>query len=118
MTKLIEIRFDASLIGQEGIVVKYRNGDKFHSLLYQKGWGYVTVIDLDGAPARNHLDGRYNTSKELSEWDLIMYRESKVMTVEEWIESAPMYPTPFLRSAWRDGASQLAAAIKNGEVDI
>ena len=109
MTKLIKIPFDASLIGQDGIVVKYGNGETPDFVKVYNG--EVFSISENGQVRVTDMRGKllFNDDCRI---DLLMYRESKVMNVEEWHEEHPIgYST---LQMLRD----FAAAIKNGEVEI
>jgi hypothetical protein len=120
--KLKQIDFDHTLIGTEGIVVKYRNGEAPDFI---KVYGDIIVtIDRYGHKMCLFLDGSiYPNDLVKRAKDLVMYRTVKVMTFEEWKDSAyPLYTImsegereTFLQN--RAGADALAAAIKRGEVD-
>jgi hypothetical protein len=123
--KLIKIDFDHKLIGTEGIVVKTRYGREVNQLTYFNGandWPLVGVID--GELYAWTLNGFESLGEDRGDADLIMYRTVKVMTVDEWKDSAyPLYTImsegereTFIQN--RAGADALAAAIKRGEVDI
>lgn len=116
MTKLVEIPFDASLIGQEGIIVKYRNGETPDFVKAYKE--YITTVDDIGDWGKHNLNGRtYGISTD-TDWDLLMYRESKVMSVEEWLGTQRKQCIGAYWSGFDGGANMLAAAIKNGEVEL
>jgi hypothetical protein len=111
--KLIQIDFNAELIGQDGIVVKTSEGKEVKQLTYFKCanryplWGIIG----EGLFQWGH-DGKFDSGATLRD-DLIMYKEVKVMTVDEfygeWYYSAGLSAFSF--------AHKLAAAIKAGEVE-
>ena len=126
MTKLIKIPFDASLIGQDGIVVKYGNGETpdfvkvyLHTV--------VTIDDLGIPYTMNRKTGVCIDEQRTANADLIMYREQKVMSVDLWkVEQLHILNTETKAGDYKDGlfygynlaVNQLAAAIKNGTVEI
>jgi hypothetical protein len=112
MTKLIEIPFDASLIGQEGITVKYRNGETPDFVKYYPN--SIVSIKTIGDNYTHYTNGHSHNYVSSSKTDLIMYREAKKMTVEEWF-TANKYSD---YKSILDILIRLAAAINNGEVEI
>jgi len=121
-----QIDFDASLIGQEGITVKYRDGETPDFVKVYK-WG-ICAINKNGSKQEINKDGQFCKNFP-SSIDLIMYREVKQMSVEEWKrEQISIIISEHVNSfkEYRDGlvsgynlcSHQLAAAIKNGEVVI
>jgi hypothetical protein len=125
VTKLIEIPFDASLIGQEGIVVKYRNGEvpDFVKVYSNR----IRTIDSSGGWLSNKLSGSYGHVND--NWDLIMYREIETMTLKEWTREQMYVIHQEIRvlsndyrcgydDGYKNAARQLAAALKNGEVEL
>jgi hypothetical protein len=109
MTKQID--FDASLIGQEGITVKYRNGETPLYIHWKKSWEFIPSVSSDGQIQSNYIDGSYYGFGGASRLDLLMYREVKTMTVEEWISKCQ-------HKDIHNMLIEFAAAIKNGEVEI
>jgi hypothetical protein len=111
--KLIEIPFDASLIGQEGIVVKYRNGETPD---------FVKVYSRHPVSLTNNGELKAHTVKGShllnDNYDLIMYREQKVMTVEQIIKETLGDAKGEYARGWKNGMEHLAAAIKEGIVEI
>jgi hypothetical protein len=102
--KLKQINFNADLIGQDGIVVKTSEGKDVKQLTYFKCNSKFPVIGT--------VDDRL-CSWSTDDTGLIMYKEVKVMTVDEfydeWYYSAGLSVLSF--------AHKLAAAIKAGEVE-
>ena len=122
--KLKQIDFDASKIGQEGIVVKYRNGATPDFVKVYDD--YITSVDAQGQSSFHcKVDGKMTGES----WDLLMYQQVNTMSVDEWrdvqinivIAEHQKMSQDFrlgLISAYDLCAKQLAAAIKNGEVEI
>jgi hypothetical protein len=120
--KLKQIDFDHKLIGTEGIVVKYKCGDVPDFI--KKYGDRIVSIDNTGDWNSHKLDGHYYDMNRKCEWDLVMYRTVKVMTVDEFkdykwpVHSGLHADVVRLHISRREGAGTLAAAIKRGEVDI
>ena len=85
MKKLLEIPFNHELIGQEGIVVKYRNGKEVTAIYVLKA-SYSTInykdfsilsCPEDGGLIFHTLKGEYAEDIKSSN-DLIMYQEVEV----------------------------------------
>jgi hypothetical protein len=117
--KLKQIDFNADLIGQDGIVVKTSEGKEVKQLTYFKIKNTFPLMGvLDDEFATWTKDGKFDTAwtgigAVQPTYDLIMYKEVKVMTVdefyEEWYHSEDDLVVSF--------AHKLAAAIKAGEVE-
>jgi hypothetical protein len=112
--KLKQIEFNAELIGQDGIVVKTMDGKDIKQLTFFKcknPFRLGGIVDFELCLWAT--DGKYRANKTSSDYDLIMYKEVKVMTVDEfydeWYYSAGLSVLSF--------AHKLAAAIKAGEVE-
>jgi hypothetical protein len=116
MTKLIEIPFNASLIGQEGITVKYRCKEQPYEVLYDSSWPCILSI-TDGPEAYRHFkNGMMRDDMKETNYDLLLYSEQKVMSVDEW--KYTKRHSAYMHNGWLLGVEDLAAAIKNGEVEI
>jgi hypothetical protein len=113
--KLKKIDFNAKLIGQDGIVVKTTDDREPKQLTYFK-------CKNDPFPIRGVINesmqtwytrGTLYAQKLPSPLDLIMYKEVKVLTVDEWYEQYSDV-SPRYRGMFHD----FAAAIKAGEVEV
>jgi hypothetical protein len=115
--KLKQIEFNADLIGQDGIVVKTGEGKDVKQLTFFKCvnrlplWGTIDE-ELFQWPT----DGNYNGNKTSSDYDLIMYKQVKVMTVGEFYDEFYVRAEPYLSVL--QFARKLTAAIKRGEVEV
>jgi len=111
--KLKQIDFNAELIGQDGIVVKTSEGRDVKQLTFFKCdsryplWGTIG----EGLFQWGH-DGKFDSGATLRD-DLIMYKEVKVMTLDEF------YDECYVRAGKSvlQFARELAAAVKAGEVE-
>lgn len=114
--KLKQIDFNAELIGQEGIVVKTTDGQEPKQLTYFRcegnSWPIIGVIGDELTHWR--VSGEYYETESPSPLDLIMYKEVKVLTVDEWYYQKYFSKPSFPRGVIHD----LAAAIKAGEVEV
>jgi hypothetical protein len=128
MTKLIKIPFDASLIGQDGIVVKYRDNTYPYKVIWDKEWDIGISINNKPSSFVHQKNGQWGIHGQ-TDCDLLMYRESKVMSVEEWATDQMYIIHQEIKGngneyrigyndGYRTATRQLAAAIKNGEVEI
>jgi hypothetical protein len=114
--KLKQIDFNADLIGQDGIVVKKSDGKDVKQLTYFKCENPFPLIGtVDFELYTWATDGKYRTNKSSSDYDLIMYKEVKVMTVDEFYDECYLRAEPY--SSVLKFAHKLAAAIKAGEVE-
>jgi hypothetical protein len=105
--KLKQIDFNADLIGQDGIVVKTSEGKDVKQLTYFKCYSKFPVIGT--------VDDRL-CSWSTDDTGLIMYKEVKVMTVDEFYDECfSDVNDPFM--TFRQFAHELAAAVKAGEVE-
>jgi hypothetical protein len=104
--KLKQIDFNADLIGQDGIVVKTSEGKDVKQLTYFKCNSKFPVIGT--------VDDRL-CSWSTDDTGLIMYKEVKVMTVDEFYDECYLRAEPY--SSVLKFAHKLAAAIKAGEVE-
>jgi hypothetical protein len=104
--KLKQINFNADLIGQDGIVVKTSKGKDVKQLTYFKCNSKFPVIGT--------VDDRL-CSWSTDDTGLIMYKEVKVMTVDEFYDECYLRAEPY--SSVLKFAHKLAAAIKAGEVE-
>ncbi len=112
--KLKQIDFNADLIGQDGIVVKTSEGKEVKQLTYFKcvnRWPLWGTIDEELCQWGH--DGKFSLAVTLPN-DLIMYKEVKVMTVDEFYDE---FYIVWPYSNVRLFAHKLAAAIKRGEVE-
>jgi hypothetical protein len=114
--KLKQIDFNADLICQDGIVVKTSEGRDVKQLTFFKCnsryplWGIIG----EGLFQWGH-DGKFDSGATLRD-DLIMYKEVKVMTVDEFYDECYSdVNDPFMNV--RQFAYKLAAAVKAGEVE-
>jgi hypothetical protein len=114
--KLKQIDFNPELIGQDGIVVKTMDGKDVKQLFFFKCANkYPLMGVVDGGLVQWPHDGKFHSKATVSD-DLIMYKEVKVMTVDEFYYE-------FFRDAdysfrfFRQFARELAAAVKAGEVE-
>jgi hypothetical protein len=111
--KLKQIDFNAELIGQDGIVVKTTDGKEPKQLTYfrcKSNWPIIGVVDKSFGTW--DTNGKYKAQYSPSPLDLIMYKEVKVLTVDEW------YNQLMVTSSYRQMFHDLAAAIKAGEVEV
>jgi hypothetical protein len=112
--KLKQIDFNAELIGQDGIVVKTGEGKEVKQLTYFKIKNTFPLMGvLDDEFATWTKDGKFDTAVQPT-YDLIMYKQVKVMTVDEFYDEFYIV-SPY--SNVRRFAHKLAAAIKAGEVE-
>jgi hypothetical protein len=112
--KLKQIDFNADLICQDGIVVKTMDGKDVKQLTFFKCASMFPLYGIvDDVLCLWATDGKYGLNKISSHYDLIMYKQVKVMTVDEfydeWYNSEDDSVLSF--------AHKLAAAIKAGEVE-
>jgi len=116
--KLKQIDFNAELIGQDGIVVKTMDGKDIKQLTFLKcasSWPLLGIVDFK--LYQWSTDGNYDGNKNSSDYDLIMYKEVKVMTVTEFYDKCYSdVNDPFM--TFRQFAHGLAAAVKAGEVEV
>jgi|688.fasta_scaffold479989_1 hypothetical protein len=114
--KLIQIDFNAELIGQDGIVVKTGKGKEVQQLTFFKIKNTFPLMGvLDDEFATWTKDGKFDTTVQPT-YDLIMYKEVEVLTVDEWIGKNSS--TEHEYKTWvKVGMNMLAAAIKRGEVE-
>jgi hypothetical protein len=112
--KLIQIDFDHTLIGQDGIVVRYRDGGHPYKVLWEKDWAVVVSISNRPDTYVHQMNGQWGVHGE-TEKDLLMYRTVKVMTVDEFYDECDVND-PWM--TFRQFAHKLAAAVKAGEVEI
>ena len=111
--KLIQIDFNAELIGQDGIVVKTGKGKEVQQLTFFKIKNTFPLMGvLDDEFATWTKDGKFDTTVQPT-YDLIMYKEVKVMTVDEFYDEWYYRKGQSVLSF----AHKLAAAIKAGEVE-
>jgi hypothetical protein len=112
--KLKQIDFNAELIGQDGIVVKTTDGQDVKQLTYFrcKNLDFPIRGVIDEAMKTWDTNGKYKAQYSPSPLDLIMYKEVKVLTVDEW------YNQLMVTSSYRQMFHDLAAAIKAGEVEV
>jgi hypothetical protein len=119
--KLKQIDFNAELIGKDGIVVKTMDGIEVKQLTFFKcDVSYKVVGTMDGVLQTWNSIGNYIFSitsdgncviARHSTLNLIMYKEVKVMTVDEF------YQRYYSTIGAYDFAHKLAAAVKAGEVE-
>jgi hypothetical protein len=112
--KLKQIDFNADLIGQDGIVVKTGEGRDVKQLTYFKcddPFPLAGVVDVDFTTWTK--GGKFDSVAPLPD-DLIMYKEVKVMTVDEFYDEWYHSEDDFVLSF----AHKLAAAVKAGEVEV
>jgi hypothetical protein len=102
--KLKQIDFNADLIGQDGIVVKTSEGKDVKQLTFFKCYSKYPLLGIVD-------EGLFQWSTD--DKDLIMYKEVKVMTVDEFYEE--WYHSD--DDSYLSLAHKLAAAIKAGEVE-
>jgi hypothetical protein len=114
--KLKQIDFNAELIGQEGIVVKTADGKEPKQLTYFrcKNLDFPIRGVIDEAMKTWDTNGKYKAQYSPSPLDLIMYKEVKVLTIDEWYDKKYFTTPSFQREIIHD----LAAAIKAGEVEV
>jgi hypothetical protein len=110
--KLKQIDFDHKLIGQDGIVVRYRDGCYPYKVLWENDWAVVVSISNRPDTYVHQINGQWGVHGKTSK-DLLMYRTVNVMTLDEWKKENNME-----QGAWFRGVDDLAAAIQRGEVDI
>jgi hypothetical protein len=111
--KLKQIDFNAELIGQDGILVKTSEGRDVKQLTFFKCdsryplWGTIG----EGLFQWGH-DGKFDSGATLRD-DLIMYKQVKVMTLDEF------YDECYVRAGKSvlQFARELTAAVKAGEVE-
>jgi hypothetical protein len=116
MTK--QINFDASLIGQEGITVKTVSGEEIKQLTFFQCDDTYPIYGVVGTECISwKINGYELDEEETSDNDLVMYREVKTMMVDEWTDSVTHFTGNEYMIGWIRGAKDLAAAIKNGEVE-
>jgi hypothetical protein len=113
--KLIKIDFDHKLIGTEGIVVIYEDGEEPD---FVKDYPTAIVSVAKNGDSFEHFTNGRSCGDVREAKDLIMYRTVKVMTVDEFKKGCEYYNLTPAWTFWNEGADALAAAIKRGEVDI
>ncbi len=114
--KLKQIDFNADLIGQDGIVVKTIEGKDVKQLTFFKcASRYPLLGVVDEGLWQWGYDGKFGPAATLSDY-LIMYKEVKVMTVDEFYDEC--YIPEGKYSSVLVFARDLAAAIKRGEVEV
>ena len=112
--KLKQIDFNAELIGQDGIVVKTMDGRDVKQLTFFKCVNrYSLWGTIDEELFQWPTDGKYSYNKISSDYDLIMYKQVKVMTVDEFYDEWHYSEDDCVY----EFAHKLAAAIKAGEVE-
>lgn len=83
MKTLKEIPFNHELIGQEGIVIKNRKGKDYecfvskNSISAKKTYP-IFSFDKNGLISQHTIKGKFDTSPNANELDLIMYQEVEV----------------------------------------
>jgi hypothetical protein len=120
--KLKQIDFNADLIGQDGIVVKTSDGIDVKQLTFFKcddkypANKYPLIGTVNGGLCQWGHDGKFDSVATFTlPNDLIMYKEVKAMTVDEFYYK--MYYRASLDTSVRQFAHKLAAAVKAGEVE-
>ena len=111
--KLKQIDFDHKLIGQDGIVVTYRDGCYPYKVLWEKDWAVVVSISNRPDTYVHQINGQWGVHGKTSK-DLLMYRTVNVMTVDEFYDDLNRKGFITVRQI----IHKLAAAIKREEVDI
>lgn len=84
MKKLKEIPFNHELIGQQGIVVKFRDGEDVEIFTSKKAIMSnnqypIVAFDNEGESTSHNINGKFNNDDDVkSQYDLIMYQEIEV----------------------------------------
>lgn len=83
MKKLVEIPFNHELIGQEGIVVRFRNGETCEVFVSKNAINSnlncpVFAFDSGGLLTEHNIKGWFYEDDNKSEYDLIMFKEVEV----------------------------------------